>query len=144
VQVSAFFNFLQPKEEDEEARGAVAVQKSICLDCGYIAGACPHQHVRALCQATLSVRRGLEADLFSPPVDLNKEPFWYKCPVCGVGKNRFKPAEEAGANYSNLMAAKRAAKAAKAQAPKGQRPRDLLKQRQIEMGKEKGEKKGWF
>jgi hypothetical protein len=55
VQVSAFFNFLQPKEEDEER--AVAVQKSICLDCGYIAGACPHQHVRALWPATLSVRR---------------------------------------------------------------------------------------
>jgi hypothetical protein len=27
-------------------------------------------------------------------VDLDKEPFWYKCEVCGVGKNRFKPAQE--------------------------------------------------
>ena len=112
------------------------------------------------------------------PVDLDKEPFWYKCEVCGVGKNRFKPAQEvrhghtlsisarvprgdspalhflllpscqAGANYSNLMAAKKAAKAAKAKAPKGQRPRDLLRERAIQMGKEKDEgkskPKGWW
>jgi hypothetical protein len=53
-----------------------------------------------------------------------------------------------GANYRNLAAAKSAAKKARASAPKGQRPRDLLRERAIEMAREKdqgkGGKKGWF
>ena len=51
-----------------------------------------------------------------------------------------------GSNYRNLAAAKQAAKKAKASAPKGQRPRDLLRERAIELAKEKDQNrgKGWF
>ena len=100
---AGFFDFLQPKEEEAPAVKSGGV-KSICLDCGYIAGASragEHREATlvALCGTgltcpTLSVRR-----VEHTTVDLAKEPFWYKCPVCGVGKNRFKPAEEAGACF---------------------------------------------
>ena len=62
--------------------------------------------------------------------------------------NRFKENKEAGAAYSSLQAQKTALKQAKKAAPKGPvKPRELLKQRAIEMAREKdgGEKKkGWF
>lgn len=69
---------------------------------------------------------------------------------CTARETRLTRHTGAGSNYRNLMAAKQAAKKAKASAPKGQRPRDLLRERAIEMAREKdagkGGKtgKGWF
>lgn len=69
--------------------------------------------------------------------DINKENFFYKCPVCDVGKNRFKKKEASGgAALNNLAAAKAAAKKAKAAAPPTVRPRDLLKQKLMDSYKD--------
>ena len=88
--------------------------------------------------------------------DLSKESFFYKCPVCDVGKNRFQKQQAAGSAYKDLAAAKRAAKAAKASASSsgGERPRDKLKREAMERaakfdadrgrGGDKDKKKGWF
>ena len=71
---------------------------------------------------------------------------------CDSGKNRFKPQAAAGSNYSSLMAAKKAAKAAKSSSPTSERPRDKLRAQAIEMARKMDEergrggdkKKGWF
>eukprot|EP00959_Pyramimonas_sp_CCMP1952_P063386 1324805-Pyramimonas_sp.AAC.2 len=93
----------------------------ICLDCGYV------------------VESGFES-----------LPRNYKCPVCNVGKARFKPApKSAGSRYSSMSAEKAARKAAKANTSKdGMSAREKMIAAQIEMQNqvdgEKKKKKGWF
>ena len=57
---AGFFDFLQPKDEEEAPAAKSGGTKSICLDCGYIAGACVQGKVTrnsrkvALCGAALT------------------------------------------------------------------------------------------
>jgi len=92
----------------------------ICLDCGYV------------------VQSGF-----------NDLPRNYKCPVCNVGKARFKPAPKSqGDAYASLSAEKAARKSAKnAVAKDGLSAREKMKLAQIEMQEEADKKKmkqGWF
>eukprot|EP00793_Prasinoderma_coloniale_P000995 PRCOL_00007085-RA len=91
----------------------------ICIDCGYI-------------------YKG----------DFSKENFFtYKCPTCGVGKNRFKKAPQSQGNYyGGMAAAKRANKAAAAKKRKGS-ARAKLREQAMQNMKDKDAGKGgggWF
>ena len=183
---AGFFDFLQPKEEEEAPAAKSGGTKSICLDCGYIAGACqsrggdlekqkscavwrwpdepfpgaapqstwPRSRSGTSAPSAAWARTGSSRRRRRVRQRGEKSFFlaWKTAALhrCTARETRLTWHTGAGSNYRNLMAAKQAAKKAKASAPKGQRPRDLLRERAIEMAREKdagkGGKtgKGWF
>mmetsp|Transcript_16386 Transcript_16386/g.26593 ORF Transcript_16386/g.26593 Transcript_16386/m.26593 type:complete len:205 (-) Transcript_16386:321-935(-) len=100
--------------------GGIDAQPMICVDCGFI----------------YKKKNPSFAEL----------PNSYKCPACGVGKNRFKVFKEQS-DYYNTLAAEKAAKRAKGPVARSSKRAELVRKQQ-EMQRKKDEQKGrgggWF
>ena len=113
----AFFNFGK-KSDASVGGGGVDATPYVCIDCGYV------------------YTKG----------DFKRLPGTYRCPTCGVGKNRFKP--QGG---PSLLAQKKANKEAlrakrEAAEKKGARGsgREALKQKMMDAQREKDRERGRF
>lgn len=119
----AFFNFGKKAADGGGASGGATngtVDRTpyVCVDCGYVyAGG-----------------------------DFKKLPGTYRCPTCGVGKNRFKP-QGGPSLLAQKKANKEALRAKQAEAEKkGARGsgREALKQKMMEAQREKDQERGRF
>lgn len=117
----AFFNFGKKTDASDGggARGGVVDRTPyLCIDCGYV----------------------------YTGGDFKKLPGTYRCPTCGVGKNRFKP-QGGPSLLAQKKANKEALRAKQAAAEKkGARGsgREALKQKMMEAQREKDQERGRF
>eukprot|EP00469_Lotharella_globosa_P011311 CAMPEP_0167789564 /NCGR_PEP_ID=MMETSP0111_2-20121227/10767_1 /TAXON_ID=91324 /ORGANISM="Lotharella globosa, Strain CCCM811" /LENGTH=184 /DNA_ID=CAMNT_0007681769 /DNA_START=36 /DNA_END=590 /DNA_ORIENTATION=+ len=100
-----------------EASDRPKAQAMICIDCGYI----------------YNKRRPTFDEL----------PANYKCPQCGVGKNRFKVNKDS-ADYFNTLAKQKAENRRNVRGPSSKRAELIRKQQEMQREKDEGKKKGWF